>query len=96
MARVVNRFIALKADAEKLLNRRVTYKEISQASGVAESTLGDWSKQRAVQFNMERSVAPVIAYFQSLGLNCTIGDFFKEGEDFAPLTDGQRAIEATT
>ena len=90
MAKTINRFMALKAEAEKLLNRRVTNREIRKATGVAESTLADWSKQKVQQYNMEKSVAPVIAYFLALGVDCTIGDFFGEGEDFAPLGIGQK------
>lgn len=92
MSRTVNRFIALKAEAEMNLNRRVTYREISKLTGVAESTLGDWSKQRSQQYNLEKSVAPVVAYFRALGLTCSIGDFFAEGEDFAPLGRGFEAF----
>lgn len=92
---VENRFVALLSATEKLTGERPTYLEISQATGISTKTLTQLAKQRMQRYDMETTVAPLIAYFQSKGVPCNIGTFFSEGMDYPPLESGPQPRRVT-
>ena len=88
MAYVRNRFKELKAEAEEILGRRITYREIRKNTGVSESTISDLAQNRVTRYDMEKTVPQIVAFFQRVGLDIAIGDFFAVTEEYPPRTRG--------
>lgn len=68
---VTSRLRALIADREKLLNRRISYREIEAATRISYSTLSRLGRGRVTQFNA-RLLDALCEYFE-----CGVGDILQ-------------------
>lgn len=71
MARIRIDLHQLRAKKEAELNRRITYQEIYEATGVSESTIADWMLDRANRFDANT----LIAFCDFFG--CEVGDILR-------------------
>ena len=88
---IENRFRPMKAEVERAIGRKVSYREISRATGISPTTLTRLANQRGTTISLQGTVAPLIAYFRALGANVTVDEFFTCPSAFMRL---QRRFEA--
>ena len=66
--KVYNRFKILLAQKEIEVGRRISYKDIKNATGIASSTLSSWANNKTERYDKE-TIAALCDYF-----NCEVGD----------------------
>ena len=68
MLKVQNRFAELLAGAERRAGRKITYLEIWEHTGIAQSTLSNYSQNKITRFDQPTLIA-LTQFFE-----CSIGD----------------------
>lgn len=79
-----NRFAELKAQLENTLGRDVSFREIYEATRIAQSTLSNLYHNKS-DASPDGTVSKLLSFFREYGVECSIETFFYETGKKRPL-----------
>ncbi|GIK65984.1 MAG: hypothetical protein BroJett018_37780 [Chloroflexota bacterium] len=84
-----SQFKQLLFEKSKKENRRITYREVAEATGLTEATINHWANSKQLSQVRDIAVIPLCEYF-----GCTVGDLIALGSVEDPEKETRSAHAA--